>query len=338
MTYDPHQVEGPNRLCQSFAVYFKLPGSAARLFMLTIAVWTSANGSAISQTPPPPTEQTPREPEVDPNNLLLDAVKRAVWGPPLSCEVKQQTNMFGQQQIGIGHYRHSGGGEGQLEFGMRFATGRSQLYYEQLSDGRLLWSWANDGQPPRRVYLDRVRQSLGTLPRNPQESPVTSLYLAIGGQAGLLRSLYHRYRWYRIFAGHNGDQPCWEIIGTLRQRVPELTAIAPFDLRPVSEPVHELVPTDARIKLGRYVQGEPGGEFNLVPLQVEYFRPELDEKGKFKTWLRVSKIEYTDIHIDGHFDVSNFTFQDHAANPIDETAEYLMPTPVAAAPPPTTAR
>lgn len=337
MTYDPNRFRGQNLLLATFAVFMKSSLVSSTGLALAIVLCVVSTDFAAAQTPPvnATKEQATKEQlQIDPNQLLLDSVKRVVWGPSLSCEVKQETNMFNQKQIGIGRYSHSGKGEGQLELGIRFSTSRSQLYYEQISDGRILWSWANDGLPPRRVYLDRVRDSLGTLPHNPQDDAVTSLYLAIGGQAGLLRSLYHRYRWYQIFAGFIDDQPCWEIMGTLRQQSspPAPMAHAPYDLRPLSAPVNELVPTDARIRLVR------GGELNLIPLQVKYFRRELDEKGEFKRHFPVCTIEYTDIHINGHFDSSAFAFQDHAANPTDETAEYLNPLPVAAAAPTPTTR
>ena len=104
--------------------------------------------------------------------------------------------MFGQQMIGIGQYSHGGGGDGAVKTVMRFSGGKGQSTFVQVSDGRLLWSIASDGTPPKRVYLDRVRQSLGGTARTPQSGGSVSLYLAIGGQAELFRTLYHRYRWY----------------------------------------------------------------------------------------------------------------------------------------------
>ncbi len=273
---------------------------------------------AIAQT----TSSAP-SPQADPNLLVLQAVQRAVWGPSLSCQVQQQTDLYDQQQIGIGSYSHSGGGEGQLEFGVRYSTGRSQMYFEQLSDGRMVWTRANDGYPPRRVYLDRVRQSLGSIGRNPQASPVASLYLAVGGQAGLLRSLYHRYRWYKIYAGEADGLPVWEMIGTLRQTPPSIAGHAAVDLRLAEASTSGLLPTDARIRLGR------GGELDLVPLRIEYFRSVLNESGELQDRVLVSKIEYSDIQVGTRFDDSKFRFQDYADNPIDETPEYMPVTPIA---------
>ena len=48
-------------------------------------------------------------------------------------------------------------------------------------------------EPPRRVNLDSVRQALGNAIHHASERPDVNFYLAVGGHAELLRSLYHRY-------------------------------------------------------------------------------------------------------------------------------------------------
>ncbi len=122
--------------------------------------------------------------------------------------------MFNQQQIGIGHYSQSGGGEGQLELGMRYSTGRSQLYFEQISDGRMVWSWANDGKPPRRVYLDRIRPLLGP---NPRASSVATLHLAIGGQRGFCERCITAIVGTKYLRAKPMELQCGRLSGTLRQ-------------------------------------------------------------------------------------------------------------------------
>ena len=268
---------------------------------------------------------------VDPNALVLQAVTRAVWGPTLRCRVQQETNMFGQQMIGIGQYAHGGGGDGAVKTVMRFTGGKGQSTFVQVSDGRLLWSIASDGTPPKRVYLDRVRQSLGGIARTPQSGGSVSLYLAIGGQAELFRTLYHRYRWYKIYAAEIAGEPVWQLVGTLRTNPPDPHAVAPVDLRALNPQPHPSVPTDVRLTMFR------GGQRDLAPLRLEYFARTLDDRGQLTKFEPVSKIEYSDVTAGVHIDESEFVFDGEAVNNDDETGEYMPPPPpaaVAAAPVP----
>jgi hypothetical protein len=288
--------------------------------LIGVAKPSISQGQQPTELASPTTPQT----QIDPNQLLLQAIHKAVWGPTISCLVQQETYLFEQKQIGIGQYAHSGAGEGQLKLVVRFSTSRSQSTFYQISDGRLVWSFANDGHPPKRVYLDRVRQSLGGLSRDPQNSINKTLYFAIGGQAGLMRGLYHRYRWYKLYTFQN-DPNVWEMVGTLRQTPASPAAQSPFDQFQADGEGSDLLPTDARIRLGR------GGDNDLILQRVEYVRRVLDDRGEFKGYTTVSKIDYSDIKIGSHLEDDAFEFEDHAANPEDETSLYMPITPVAEA-------
>ena len=106
---------------------------------------------------------------IDPNQLVLQAVHRAIWGPSLSCRIRQHST-FGEQRLEAeGQYWQTGQGTGQLKMILELKADKYSVKskWMQVSDGRLLWTSISDGEPPRRVYLDRVRQSLGSMVRDP---------------------------------------------------------------------------------------------------------------------------------------------------------------------------
>ena len=257
---------------------------------------------------------------VDPNQLVLKAAHRAVFGASLRCRVQQKTTMFDQQMIGIGQYAHRGAGEGAVKLAMRFSSGRGQASYVQVSDGRVLWSIADDGLPPKRVYLDKVRQALGPLAPKDASGRVT-LYLAIGGQAELFRSLYGRYRWFKIYAAELEGEPVWQLVGTLRSSPPEPSAAAIFDGQLYNAAPSPSLPSDVRLTMLR------GGQRDLVPLRVEYFGRRIDESGQLEGFRSVSTLEYSDISVGMHIDDAEFAFSDESASSDDETALYLPPAP-----------
>ena len=290
-------------------------------------LWISTIASAQEPIDQSSTEAT-RTASVDPNQLVLQAVRRAVWGPSMSCRIEQTTNLFGQQMIGLGHCSQAGEGSGQVKMVMRSSSGKSQSTFLQVSDGRLLWSITTDGSPPRRVYLDRVRQSIGSTASSPQSPLTTSLYLAIGGQAELLRTLYHRYRYIKIFAAQVNGEPVWQLVGTLRTGPLELRAhTLNDDLICTVEP-NEFVPTDVRITLVR------GTQRDLIPLKIEYFKRTLNKQGELASFEPLSTVIYSEIQVGSHIDETEFAFDDQTAEIEDETADYLPLVPLASAPAP----
>ncbi len=295
--------------------------------LLTVLAWAAAVDKAAAQ--PPLADAAAAEAtasgSTDPNTLVLEAVRRAVWGPSLTCRIQQETKAFDQTMTGIGQYSHVGGGNGQVKVVMRYSSGKSQSTFVQLSDGVLLWSISNDGTPPKRVYLGSIRRAIGSVDRTPESSASTSLYLAIGGQAELLRTLYHRYRWFKIYAAEIEGQPVWCLVGTLRGSIPEPNSQTLVDGRMFNFQPSEAIPSDARITMFR------GGPRNLVPIKVEYFKRVLDSHGQLAQYKPVSTIEYSDIQVGIHIDESEFAFDDEAANVEDETSEYMPLYPVAEA-------
>ncbi len=186
---------------------------------------------------------------IDPNQLVLQAVHRAVWGPSFSCRIRQESIASDHRLHAEGQYWQIGQGTGQLKMMLAFKPDNSDATtnWLQVSDGRLLWTSIGGGEPPRRVYLDRVRQSLGSMVRDPNRHPEAALYMAIGGHAEMLRCLYFRYRWNRIVAGTDEHgRNVWQLFGVLRTEMPRPNSVTKVDnLLVVPTPVPE-VPTDVR--------------------------------------------------------------------------------------------
>ncbi len=269
---------------------------------------------------------------VDPNQLVLLAVERAVWGPSLSCRI-QQTSIWGEHRVmAEGKYCHTGGGAGQLKLEMKLDSKDHQSNFVQVSDGRLVWTSIGEGESPRRVYLDRVRESLGGWVRKPGLRPEMSLYLAIGGQGEALRCLYQRYRWFKVFAGvDEKGRDVWQLVGTIRSEPPTPSAQTLIDNLLISSSLPAEVPTDVRLTLGRDEKNY------LFPYKIDYYRKEKTEAGVPGKWIRVSTIEYSDI--ESPIEVPPDFFEYRASNDADqirdETKDYMPLNPQAFQNPPT---
>ena len=269
---------------------------------------------------------------VDPNQLVLQAVQRAVWGPALHCRVRQ-LSIWGEQQIEVeGQYWQMGQGTGQMKMTLELKSARPAIKSEwtQISDGRLVWTNMGNGEPPRRVYLDRIRQSLGSMVRDPNGHPEAALYLAIGGQAESLRCLYFRYRWYKIFAGNDENgREVWQLFGVLRTAMPTPCSVTRVDgTLAVPTPSPE-VPTDVRLTLGR------DEKLSLFPYKIDYYRREKGEDGLQGPLVLFSTIENDEVvsPVTVPRDFFQFQVPDVADQIDDETNEYMPIVPFADAGP-----
>ena len=268
---------------------------------------------------------------IDPNQLVLQAVHRAVWGPSFSCRIRQRSISNEHQLDAQGEYWQTGQGTGQIKMQLDLKTDKGVISnWLQVSDGRLLWTSIGDGEPPRRVYLDRIRQSLGSMIRDPKEHPEAALYLAIGGQAEALRCLYFRYRWFKVFAGideHGRD--VWQLVGTLRTEMPQPNSATKNDGWLVVPSPPPEVPTDVRLTLGR------DEKLLLFPLKIDYYRREKSEGGLPGKLLLVSTIERDEVEspITVARDFFHFQVPDEADQIVDETSDYLPLFPQADAGP-----
>lgn len=227
---------------------------------------------------------------IDPNQLVLNAIHHAVWCPqPIACKVHQKSFAYDQLVIVSGEYKASGAGTGQFRYTARVSSGETTLDTIQVSDGRLMHTQIGVDEPPKRVIIDQVRQSLGNAIHYADERPEVSLYLAIGGHAELLRNLYHRYIWYAAKAGTIDGVDVWQLVGRLRSEPPKFAGNAPVDQGNLPVPPAESnVPSEVRLTLGR------SAVLPYFPYCVEYFKRVPGDDGKTLVAKAVSKLVYSE--------------------------------------------
>lgn len=270
--------------------------------------------------------QTSLPNSLDPNQLVLRAVQQAVWGPSVHSIVKQTSELGDFRLVGEGEYWAAGQGTGQLKLTMQLMAGELQTNMIQVSDGRLVWTSTGDDEPPRRVFLDEVRRELGSMARNPTGHPQAALYLAIGGHAEMLRCLYYRYRWFKVWAGkdENGSN-VWQLVGTLRTEAPSIASYTVVDSYYIRQDPPPELPTDVRLTLDR------DGKLPLFPYKVEYFRREPSLDGIPGKLILLSSVTHTEVETPITITKELFQYQvrEDADRIENETNEYLPLYPIA---------
>jgi hypothetical protein len=257
--------------------------------------------------------------------LLHRALRQAVWGPSVTCKIRLRQTLLEKQLVSIGTYAHAGQGSGQLKMHMRLAADERINTLIQVSDGRVLYSTLHlDGVSKRsRVDLYRIREYLGPITTASLEDPVIAMYLAVGGQAELLRKLVQQYKWTHVQTGRLGDVDVWWLSGELATEPPAIRALAEIDQSLFLPNKSGLKPTKVRLALGK---GEP---FPLWLYQVEHARE--DSLAGIKSGTRLSMLmEFTEPNIVKELPPE--TFQSLASNDtiVEETRRYLPPTPAVA--------
>ncbi len=87
----------------------------------------------------------------DPNQLVLAAVRQAVWGPSIACRVQQTTKAYGQQALWIGEFKSEALATTpmrRLRYTARVAVGETAFDFIQVSDGRILWTQSTPSGAP----------------------------------------------------------------------------------------------------------------------------------------------------------------------------------------------
>ena len=276
---------------------------------------TSANGALGSAT----TVVT-----IDPNVLVLNAIHQAVWGPALACKVYQRSVAFDQQVIISGEYKTSGLGTGQFRYNARVSSGETTVDKIQVSDGRLMFTQVGIDEPPQRVNLDQVRQSIGNAIHHASERPEVNFYLAVGGHPELLRNLYHRYFWYKAVTRQIQGVDVWQLVGRLRTDTPKLAGNALLDMQTLNSPQPgSNLPTDVQLTLGRSASAA------YFPYMVEYYRRTKRVDGQPDTIDWLSVLEHTELTTAVTIVDKDFVFKvpDSVDKIDDETALYIPTTP-----------
>ena len=263
---------------------------------------------------------------MDPNQLVLNAIHQSVWGPAYGCKVYQRSRAFDQQVITSGDYKTSGLGTGQFRRVTRVSSGETTLDTIEVSDGRLMFTQYGLEEAPRRVNLDQVRQMLGNAIHHAAERPEVNFYLAVGGHPELLRSLYHRYFWYKAVIGQIRGFDVWQLVGRLRTEPPKLMGNTPFDSQTVSIPAAgSNLPTEVRLTLGRSASAA------YFPYMVEYYQRTKRVDGQPDTLELLSILEHTELSHSVTIVDKDFVFkvQDGVKNIDDETKLYLPTAQIA---------
>ena len=263
---------------------------------------------------------------IDPNQLVLNAIHQSVWGPALACKLYQRSQAFDQQVIVSGEYKSSGIGTGQFRYNARVSAGETTFDMVQVSDGRLMFTQIGLDEPPRRVNLDSVRQALGNAIHHASERPDVNFYLAVGGHPELLRSLYHRYFWYKAIARSINGVEVWQLEGRVRTDPPKFAGNTPFDICSMAKPQPgSSLPTEVRLTLGRSAAAA------YFPYMVEYFQRIKNVDGRPDTTELRSVLEHLELTHSVTIVDKDFIYkvQDGVKSIEDETKDYLPNIPLA---------
>ena len=258
----------------------------------------------------------------DPNQLVLAAVRQAVWGPSIYCRVQQTTNVYGQRALLIGELKSealSNSPMRRLRYTARVAVGETAFDLLQVSDGRMMWTKSSPNSPPKRIILDQVLQSIPSSMQYPDTRPEVHLLLAVGGQAELLRGLYHRYNWYKAVSGKIGGADVWQLVGRLRTEPTRIAGNAPVDNMnsDIGSPSPNL-PTEARLTLSRSTK------LPYFPFIVEYFQRAAKSSTAKSPFELMSRIEFKDPSTEIQFSDKDFDrFNETVEEIKDETQDYL---------------
>ncbi len=206
--------------------------------------------SATQESPRPiPAAHSSREVAAQ---ILQQSILQSVWGPPAYCVVRQSVNIFGKQLNGVGKYVRGGRGSGKLKFDLRMPAGDQINTLLQVSDGQRLLSIEAIGDVRKRTEVDlgKVRPRL-VFTNESLRDPVVAMYLAIGGQAEMLRKIYQKYDWISVREGKLGDIPVWWLKGCVPPEPVNVRSVAEVDNIMFAENHSGLLPTRIEIAVGR---------------------------------------------------------------------------------------
>lgn len=264
----------------------------------------------------------------DPNQLVLAAVRQAVWGPSIACRVQQTTKAYGQQALWIGEFKSEALATTpmrRLRYTARVAVGETAFDFIQVSDGRILWTQSTPSGAPKRIILDQVLQNIPSGLQYPDSRPEIHLMLAVGGQAELLRGLYHRYNWYKAVSGKIAGADVWQLVGRLRTEPTRIAGNAPIDnMNSILGATSPHLPSEARLTLNR------SAKFPYFPMIIEYFQRRDTNHVQGNAFELMTRIEFKDPTTEVRFDDKEFSFRinDTIEEIKDETQDYLPTTPI----------
>lgn len=262
-------------------------------------------------------------PVIDPNTLVLAALRQSITGPPIACKVHQQSIAFDQQVVLSGEYKSAGAGTGQFRYTARISSGETTVDTIQVSDGRLMHTQMGELSPTKIVNVEKVREAMTSKIRRIDDHPEVYLHLAIGGQPEILRSLYQKYHWYRSVEGKVGGVDVWQLLGKLRTEPPKLSGTAKIDKDTMALPATtENLPSNVRLTLGRT------SNMQYFPYLIEYFRIKKDKDGRAIGLEAVSKIEYSEPTLNPKIADTDFVYRcDFTVDKPEWETDLYLPAP-----------
>ncbi len=217
--------------------------------LLTSFIPWSSHGQTGPIAEPIPASPSPQEISA---RILQKSIWQSVWGPPAYCVVRQSVEMFDKQLSGVGDYVRGGQGGGKLKYSLRMPAGDQINTLLQVSDGQRMLSIEAIGETRRRseVDLDKVHDRL-PLTNAYLHDPVIAMYLAIGGQAELLRKIYQQYEWIAVRDGKLGDVEVWWLSGKVPPQPVSVRSVAPVDNMLFADNNSALLPTRVEVAIGK---------------------------------------------------------------------------------------
>jgi hypothetical protein len=198
---------------------------------------------------PIPASRSPHEVGLQ---ILHRTLHEAVWGQPVVCDVRQTSRIFDRKMTGFGKYVRGGQGSGQMRFSMQLPAGNKMNSLLQVSDGELVYTNQSIGSTPQRTRIDlgKVRDRL-VINSESLNDPVTAMYLAVGGQAEVLRNLCQQYTWTQVKQGSLEQVDVWWVSGQRDLNAAGPTASAEIDQRGREKNQSGLLPTHVRLAISR---------------------------------------------------------------------------------------
>ncbi len=184
--------------------------------------------------------------------------------------------MFGKHKSGAGHYVRRGGGRGMLRFSLRYSAGDHLNTLLQVCDGQRIMTISDigDRKIQAEVDLSRIRSRLEQMGLSNQSlsDPIYSIYLAVGSQSEVLRTLCQRYRWHSVTESTLDGVPVWKLLGTLASDPPLVHGLAPIDRQLFAASQSRLSPTHVEASISTDAAAVPYWLY-----QVVYSKPPASE-------------------------------------------------------------
>ena len=249
---------------------------------------------------------------VDPQQLVWRAGQNLIKEDVLQADIQQQINLYGQQLVGTGQYRHFGEGDNKrLRLELKLQAAGQLTSLTQVSDGRHLWTREAfaSGIQLSRIDLRRVRTAI-QLQAGAGQMPSHRQWVVLGGLPRLLSSLHAQFEFDRISSSELSGTPVWVVQGHWKNDL-----LTQFHNRfPAEEgllPPH--LPDSVRLVLGR------DEVFPLFPYEVQYLRKSGLEEATAMVTLQFRRVTRR-----VQMDNSQFEYQRGDQVVIDRTDRFLQ--------------